>query len=122
MTFEMIEDFFIVAMAALGAVSLVLGLWKAIKELRKPAEQRRDMLSEHDRKLLNDFDELNRHEERLSNLEQDVKEIEAQNRILISGMKTLMMHEIDGVNHIHELEVEYGILDRYLSGGLDNIA
>lgn len=118
--YEELVTFVVVLMAVVGGMTTVLALWEKLTKFRKPHEDRIHALEEHEQKLMHDYTELEEHETRICALEEDMKEVIAQNRILISALKTLLKHCIDG-NDVNALQVEYGILDRYLSGGLKDL-
>lgn len=119
--YEEVVNAIVVFLAAVGGVTAVLTLGEKYRTLRKPHDQRINKLAEHEQKLLHDYTELEEHEQRLCKMERDVCEVLSQNRLMIKAVKTLLKHCIDG-NDIAALRVEYGILDRYLSGELGELA
>lgn len=117
-TFDQIVIVVLLILAAIQAANTVLTFFKNFKEAKKPHDDHIAEVREHGVKLNNDHQSLTDHEARINRMEKNQKENDSQNRIIISALKALLMHEIDGVNHIEELKVEYGILNRYLSGDL----
>lgn len=123
------EGFATVVLLIVGAASVAnmfLTLYKNAMEAKKPHDKHVAMVKEHDQKLLNDWEELETHKKKIADLEKRLMEIKEQNdslesqcTLLIISIKDLLMHVIDGNNHLDALKVDHGILDRYLTGDLD---
>lgn len=120
-SYDALAQAVMVLFALVGIALTVLNLIKAIRDVKKPHDDHIHMVHDHENKLVHDYEVIEEHGERLDRLEASMKEMEGQNRIIISALKAQLLHEIDGVNHIEDLKVEYGILSRYLSGDLANM-
>lgn len=114
----------VVVVGAFGAIvsggTQIMTFIEKITNIKKPHDAHVEMVRRHDEKLLHDYEVIEEHGHRLAKVEDEIKEVNVQNRILIRSLKQLLQHVITG-NHIDDLKVEYGILTRYLSGELKDI-
>lgn len=112
-TFEQVGIFVLMVMAIMNFAILGINFWQKIREVKKPHDDHVSMVHEHDEKLNHDFESISDHEERIQKIENDLTEIKGQNNILISAVKQLLNHCIDG-NDINKLKIEHEIMERYL--------
>ena len=112
-TIEQVGIFVLMVMAIMNFAILGINFWQKIREVKKPHDDHVSMVQEHDEKLNHDFKSITDHEKRIQNIENDLTEVKEQNNILISAVKQLLKHCIDG-NDINMLKVEHGIMERYL--------
>lgn len=82
LTLEQIRDFVIVLLAVLAFIILLANAIKALKEWRKPHDDRESWRRDVDEKL-------NRDNKRLSDLEEG-------NKVICRGILAMLSHEING--------------------------
>ena len=82
LTLEQIRDFVIVLLAVLAFIILLANAIKALKEWRKPHDDRESWRRDVD-------DKLNRDNKRLSDLEEG-------NKVICRGILAMLSHEING--------------------------
>lgn len=82
LTLEQIRDFVIVLLAVLAFIILLANAVKALKEWRKPHDDRESWRRDVD-------DKLNRDNKRLNDLEEG-------NRVICRGILAMLSHEING--------------------------
>lgn len=82
LTLEQIRDFVIVLLAVLAFIILLANAIKALKEWRKPHDDRESWRRDVD-------DKLNRDNKRLNDLEEG-------NRVICRGILAMLSHEING--------------------------
>lgn len=72
-------------------ISSLWGLWKIIKELKKPGENLRDTVDTHDRLLKNDNERL--------------KEVETSNDLILKSLLVIINHDItnNGIDKMKEI-------------------
>ena len=79
--------------------TLVAGLWKIIKEVRKPNQDLKDVVAKHERLLAND--------------DQRMKEFENSNRMILQCLLVIINHDITG-NGIDRMKEARDELQDYL--------
>ena len=79
---EQIRDFVIVLMALLAFIVLIWNAVKAIREMRKPADDLQSWRRDVDQKLNKDNDRLN--------------DLEKSDRVILRGINAMLSHEING--------------------------
>ena len=80
-------------------VGLLWGLWKIVKEAKKPNDELRAKVEKHDQILDNDNRRL--------------KEVEESNQMILKSMLVIINHEITG-NGIEKMKVTRDELQEYL--------
>lgn len=75
------------------------GVWKIVKELRKPSDDLRNMVRDHEEKLNNDNERLNN--------------IEEQNKMILQSMLVIINHEITG-NGVENMKKTRDEIQEYL--------
>lgn len=98
-TFLQLETFWMVFMAACGAVIAIGGaaavIAKLIQLLRKPSVDNAHTLEEFETYLASD-------KRRIENLERNQATADEQNKLILKALNKLLRHEIDG-NHTDQL-------------------
>ena len=82
-----------------GFVTAIYGLWKIIKELKKPNDDLKAKVDEHELLLKNDNERL--------------KDIECTNKMILNGMFVLINHDLTG-NGIDKMKEARDELQEYL--------
>lgn len=82
-----------------GLISAVWGVWKIIKELKKPSTDLKIKMEEHERKLQRDKDRLD--------------EIEEYQKVICKSLLSMVDHEITG-NGIEKLKTTKTELQNFL--------
>lgn len=98
-TLEQIRDFVIVLAALLGFLILIWNAVKAVREMRKPADDLQAWRRDVDEKLNHDH-------ERLADLEEG-------NKVVCRGILALLSHEING-NSTDKLKASQQEMTNYL--------
>lgn len=75
------------------------GVWKIVKELKKPSDDLRNMVRNHEQKLNNDNERLNN--------------IEEQNKMILQSMLVIINHEITG-NGVENMKKTRDEIQEYL--------
>lgn len=75
------------------------GLWKIVKEAKKPNDDLRAMVEKHDQKLNNDHKRL--------------QEIETSNQMILKSLLVIINHDITG-NGIEKMKTARADLEEYL--------
>lgn len=75
------------------------GVWKIVKELKKPSDDLRRMVRDHEEKLNNDNERLNN--------------IEEQNKMILQSMLVIINHEITG-NGVENMKKTRDEIQEYL--------
>lgn len=75
------------------------GVWKIVKELKKPSDDLRNMVRDHEEKLNNDNERLNN--------------IEEQNKMILQSMLVIINHEITG-NGVENMKKTRDEIQEYL--------
>lgn len=97
--YEIVANTIVVLLALCGTVVLLVNTWKAIRDIRKPNADHIRMVLEHEEKLSNDYN--------------DIAELKEEMRIVLSTLRPMLQHLIDG-NNVDSLQEQLDFLDRYL--------
>lgn len=86
-------------LAIVGVINTILTFVEKVKKAKKPHDDHIEMVQRHEEKLLNDY-EL-------------IKEMQAEQRILLQNDLLIMEHIIAG-NHVDKLKEQRDFIQRYL--------
>ena len=86
-------------LALCAFVTAIWGVWKIIKELKKPSDDLKSKVEHHDRLLDSDNKRLN--------------EIEQSNKLILQSLLVIVNHEISG-NGIEAMKKQRDELQEYL--------
>lgn len=86
-------------LAFCGLITALWGIWKIVKEMKKPNEDMKVMVNKHSRMLDNDNNRL--------------KEVESSNQLTLKCLSVIINHEITG-NGIDKMKEVREELQNYL--------
>lgn len=99
LTAETIVVVVMAVLAAMGIANTALTFVEKVKTAKQPHDDHIEMVKQHEEKLLNDY-EL-------------IREMQAEQRILLQNDLLVMEHIING-NHVEKLKEQRDFIHRYL--------
>lgn len=99
LTMETVVVVVMAVLAVMGIANTALTFAEKVKKAKQPHDDHIEMVQQHEEKLLNDY-EL-------------IREMQAEQRILLQNDLLIMEHIING-NHVEKLKEQRDFIHRYL--------